>query len=108
MSVPQALLDQIRGSNTPLFLKLDGYVPAHVGLTDKAKSIGDDWSEERLIQYLYGEADLNYNGLNVDFKEGRASVSLFIGDAKHHSWVQHWQIRVQQEPSVKYVFTRVY
>lgn len=73
-----------------VFIKTDNYVPAHI--TASKKTIGEDWSEDRLRDYLYGEAMLNYNYGGPLSKDEKATVSIFIGEAKYHSWIRHYRV----------------
>jgi hypothetical protein len=88
MSAPQELVDLLRASNVPVFVKTDNYVPAHIGLVPGSRTVGDDWDEERMRDYLYGEASLNNRGGYAR----RGYVMIFLGDAKYHSWVRAYRV----------------
>lgn len=78
---PDELIEVIRQSER-VFIKTDNYVPAHITASE-GKNIGEEWDVERMRDYLYGEAALN---------KGKGTVSIFIGDAKYHSWIMHYQV----------------
>jgi len=73
------LISLIR-NNKSVFIKTDNYTPAVITATNN--TIGEDWSEDRLHDYLYGEAMLN---------KGNGMFSIFIGDI-HHYWIRHYHV----------------
>jgi hypothetical protein len=97
MPAPKALIELIRDSNQ-VFIKTENYVPAHITATNPKGTIGEDWSEDKMRDYLYSEAMLN-NSNGGAYDNGR-SISIFVGDAKYHSWVQHFKVTKVTEGSL--------
>jgi hypothetical protein len=85
--VIKELIELIRNERK-VFIKTANYVPAHITATDK--TIGQDWSEDRMRDYLHGEAMLNYN-YGGPLSKGE-TVSIFIGEAGYHAWVRHYRV----------------
>lgn len=102
MTAPKFLVDAIRNASA-IWIKTDGYVPAHI-TANEGKTIGDEWTEDRMIDYLYGEAMLNH-------KDGEFPpfVSIFVGEAKYHAFVVHYHVRkVSCDSTWTYEWTRVF
>ena len=91
MSAPLELINLIRRSTVPVFVKTDNYVAAHISPSEPGAAIAGDWDEDRMRDYLYGEAMLN-NTAGSGFYNGDP-ISIFVGDAKYHSWMRHYRVR---------------
>ena len=89
----EELITFLRSTRGRMFVKTENYVPAHLTPTKDGGLIGDDWSEEKMRDYLYGEAMLNNGGSDKDFSLCRKSISIFFGDAQYHGWVRHYRVR---------------